>query len=134
MKTAAQLIEEIGNLVRSIWKEKENPEGLSKALNDLAVLNWALAEHQSTFEEQERSMKTEMDLTKANFLQDYTNQGDAVNKAEIKVTIELAAVRREYNKVASALEKVKIIMRANDKVMEAARSRLSLIKQNIEGK
>lgn len=131
-KTAAEIIQAIGDLVRDVWKQKENPEGLSKTLNDIAGYNWALAQWQGELEEEERQMKAELDLEKANLLQKYTNQGDAVNKAEIKVTLETAKMRQDYNKTAAALEKVKITNRANQAVMDAVRSRLSLIKGEIK--
>lgn len=131
-KDASQIIEEIGDIVKGVWSQSENPEGLSKSLNDIAVLNWALALWQSTFEEQERQMKAELDIDKATLMQEYVDSGDAVNKAEIKTTIKLGAKRKEYNKMASGLEKCKVMSRANQSVMDAARSRLSLIKEEIK--
>ena len=127
-KSAHELIEELGTLVKVIWTQKENPEGLSKSLNDIAGLNWALANWQADLEEQERSMKAALDLEKATLLEQLTEDGTPVNKAEIRVTIKLATMRGEYNKIASGLERIKIMERATAKVMDSARSRLTTVR------
>jgi hypothetical protein len=132
-KDAHQLIEEIGAIVKTVWNNSENPDGLSKALNDIAVLHWALALWRAELDEQERHMKAELDLDKANIIQKRTDLGDAVNKAEIRATIELGPKRAEYTKVASAVDKTKIMLQANERVMDSVRSRLSLIKSEMKG-
>lgn len=131
-KTADQLIEEVSALVKGIWAHSENPELLSKHLNEIAVLNWALAKHRADFTELEQAMKAELDLAKATSIMEYTNAGDAVNKAEIRTTIKLMDKRIAYNRMAANVDKIKVMMQANDRVMDAARSRLSLIKEEIK--
>lgn len=131
-KSASEIIEQISGIVKGVWTHSENPELLSKDLNDISVLNWALSQWQADFEEQERTTKAALDLEKANLILQYTNDGDAVNRAEVKVTIETAEMRKEYNKIASALEKMKITARANEKVMDSARTRISLIKGEVK--
>ena len=131
-RSASELIDEIGTRVKGIWSHSENPELLSKDLNDIAVLNWGLAKWRTEFDENERQMKAELELDKANGMLRHTNSGEAVNKAEIRMTIELGAKKLEYNKMASNLDKVKTMMNANASVMDAARSRLSLIKAEMQ--
>lgn len=130
-KSAEEIIKSIGELVKDVWAHKESPEDLSTSLNDIAVLNWALSQWQAEFEEQERMMKAELDLNKATIIDSLTGAGDAVNKSEIRATIQLAEKRKEYNRAASGLEKVKITGKATEKVMDSIRSRISLIKQEL---
>jgi hypothetical protein len=130
-KDISQIIEEIGEKVKKVWVYSEDPENLSKTLNDISVLNWAMSQYQVQYEEEERALKAELDLSKAKLLEEFTAQGEPVNKAEIKATIQLAQMRKDYNKVASLLERIKITDRANAKVMDSARSRLALIRKEV---
>lgn len=131
-KDAAELIADIERLVKGYWSHLDNPELISKDLHEISTLNWALAQWQADYEEQERAMKAELDLSRAKLLEEFTSKGEAVNKAEIKATISLAEMRKDYNKVASLLERIKITDKANSKVMDSARSRIGLIKEQIK--
>lgn len=131
-KTPVDLIKEVETLVKEGWIQKDNPEELSKTLYDISAINWKLGTHLGEYEEQERAMKAELDLDKAKSINELVDQDMSVNKAEIKTTLVLAEKRKMYNRTASDLEKVKIIIKANEKVMDAIRSRLSLIKQDIQ--
>lgn len=131
-KSADEIIKELADLVRDGWKHKDDPEMLSKALYDISALNWGLGQWQAEFEEAERAMKAELEVEKAQLTKDFVDAGDAVNKAEIKVTIQLSGKRKEYNKAASSLARVKISRESNEKVIDAARSRLSLIKKDSQ--
>lgn len=136
---AEDIIKKIYEQVKQVPGQQDNPEKLTEIGGQLVVLNWALGEWLTKFENEEREAKTELDLEEANLLEEYTNKTDpvtdkpfAVNKAEFKAKIKLGSKRREYNQVVNMVSKCKIHRNDTSKVVEMLRTRVSLIKEAVE--
>ena len=129
---ATDILKQIEAKAREVWANKDNPETLSKLLVDLSVLNWGLGTYQSDADDAERTLKTELDYQRAKIVKQLTGAGESVAKAEVEATLNLKDKRGEYNEVKHGLELFKIKRRDCEKIMDALRSRLSLIKQDIK--
>lgn len=129
---AKEILEQIHERAQAVWKSKDNPETLSKVLVELAGLNWGLGEYLVLADEAERELKTELDYEKAKILDQLTKSGESVAKAEIQATLSSRDKRREYNAVAHGKELYKLRRKDTEKLMDAIRSRLSLIKEDIK--
>lgn len=132
MNDAKDILEQIHQRAQVVWKDKDNPENLSKILVELAGLNWGLGEYLVLADEAERELKTELDYEKAKIVNEITKSGESVAKAEIQATLGTREKRKEYNQVAHGKELYKLRRKDTEKLMDAIRSRLSLIKQEIK--
>lgn len=126
-----ELLKSIEAKAREVWKHKDDPETLSKLLVDLSVLNWGLGQWLSDADDAERTLKTELDYQRAKIIKTLTGAGDSIAKAEVEATLNLQDKRKEYNEVKHGLELYKLRRKDTEKIMDALRSRLSLIKQDI---
>ena len=133
-KTGAKdILDQIHERAQTVWKSKDDPETLSRVLVELAGLNWGLGQWLADAEEAERDLKTEYEYHRAKFMNEQTETAGSVAKAEILATLDdnLKEEKKEYNVVKHGLELYKLRRRDTDKLMDAIRSRLSLIKQDI---
>ena len=144
---ADEIVKKIYEQVRQVTAQPEgskqsnqnNPEILSRIGSELTVLNWALGEWLSKFENDERKAKTELDIEEANQLKDLVDKTDpstkklhAVNKAQIIVDTKLAEDKMRLNETINMVSKLKIHRNDTAKVCEMIRTRISLIKEAVE--
>lgn len=132
-KSADEIVKEIKDRLRDVWKYKENPEELSRLGNELVVLNFAMGQWLIEFDDQEREAKTALDLQEADTILELVEKQDhKVNRAELKAKVKLGDDRRAYNQIVNAVTKVKIVRNDTDKALDMLRTRISLIKGAIE--
>ena len=132
MKDSGEIIKEASTRVKKLWGYKDNPEDLSACIHELAVLNFGLGTWLAEFEDAERVAKTDVDLEHAEIVEKYINQDMPVSRAEVKAKIDLGDKRRDYNQIVKSVQMVKICRHDIETVIDTGRSRLSLIKQDMQ--
>lgn len=131
-KSAEDILKEIRTRTKDLWTKFDSPEELSRLINELAVLSFGLGEWLTIFDDEERNMKTELDLEKATIISELVDKKEPVSKAEVKATVKLGEKRREYNQTVTMVNKLKIARHDVENLIDTGRSRLSLIKQDME--
>lgn len=131
MKEVATIVSEIDDVLRDIWRHFDDPENLSRDILKLAVLNGGLGNGLADAFDNERRAeivyKHAVDKLKLQLVE----KGDSATVAESKAKVE------ETNKLSVWLEDqhrltvLKLKRQDTDSAIDAARSRLSLIKQDL---
>lgn len=130
-RTPEEIIQDVDDLVRAVWTDWENPEKLSEDLMKLAVLYTPignlLAEARDDERREEADYKYRVEVDKL----DHIAEGDTATKAESKAKVQ----HREQQKIVFTLtrqsEALKFKREDVEKLIDAARSRLSLIKGDL---
>lgn len=131
VKTASSIVTEIDDLLRDIWKHISDPENLSTDILKLAVLNGGLgnwlAEAQDIERKAEVDYKHRVDEYKLGFVKD----GDSATVAETKAKLAHHDVMQDWLTAQHNATVLKLKRHDTDSAIDAARSRLSLIKGDI---
>jgi hypothetical protein len=131
-KDVATIVQEIDDVLRDIWKHFHNPENLSTDILKLAVLNGGLgnglAEAFDAERRAEASYKHSVDKLK---LENVT-KGDSATVAESKAKQEMFVDQIKWIEKQHQLTVLKLKRQDTDSAIDAARSRLSLIKQDMK--
>lgn len=131
-KTPEEIITEIDNKIRQSYKEWDSPEGLSILLMDLASLKLGLGYWVAYASDEERQAEGELKLKreqiKLELMENYKQSG---TKADAKKVIETAEMSSEYYKLAYRKELYKIKHSDTQTMIDALRTRISLIKGDI---
>lgn len=130
-KPLESIITDIDNLLRDFWKHIKDPENLSQDILKLSVLNGGLgnylAEAHETERQAEATYKYEVDKLKLELVK----AGDSATVAESKAKIERFDLQAEWLVAQHNLTVLKLKRQDTDSAIDAARSRLSLIKNDI---
>lgn len=138
MKSAADIVAEIDDVLRDIWKHMEDPENLSRDILKLSVLNGGLgnwlAEAQDLERRMEAAYKHDVDARMLNIRETEKNEKGhppAIDYAKAKATIEKAEQLDAWLDGQHQVTVLRLKRQDTDQAIDAARSRLSLIKQDI---
>lgn len=138
IKSPDQLVSEMDEIIRGMWTHLEDPENLSTDILRLAVLNVgignALVEAQDLLNVANTEYKHSFETFKLAAMQDKDENGKKVTAtaAESMATVEMKEAADYINVLTKALMTLKIKRQDTDSVIDAARSRLSLIKNDIK--
>lgn len=132
MRPAEDIVADIDTILKEVWQHLEDPENLSKDILKLAVLNggignW-LAEAQDLERRVEAAYKHDVDRKKL----DYVKAGDSATVSESKAKLDLAEQMDAWLDAQHQVTVLKLKRQDTDQAIDAARSRLSLIKQDIK--
>lgn len=136
-KSPDQLIKEIDEIVRGLWSHLEDPETLSRDIAQLSVLNYglgkALALVVGELIDLETDYKHDFEAAKLETMESPREDGKKVSAtaAESVARVQLRELAEEIARLEKAVAAFKIQRSDTEQVIEAARSRLSLIKQDI---
>jgi len=130
-KTAEDIIVGIDNLIRQSYQEWESPEGLSKMLMDLASLKLGLGYWVAYASDQERQADGELKIMREKLKLSYVDSGMTATKADAKKVIETEEMQKGYNKLAYSKELFRIKHTDTQSMIDALRTRISLIKGEI---
>lgn len=137
-KDALHIVSEIDDILRDVWKHLENPQELSQDILKLAVLNGGLgnwyAEAQDNERRKEAHYKHNLNSDKlAIMATEKDERGKAVSAtyAESKAQINHWATQLELLDAEHTTTVLKLKRQDTDQAIDAARSRLSLIKRDM---
>lgn len=131
-KTAEQIVAEVDDLVRDVWNAWDDPETLSGLILKLSVLYAPLGNYLAQARDEERKMDTYIKYHFANHKRSHIEHGDSVALAETKARTELENQYKDQDFAANRIDILKLKREDVEKLIDAARSRLSLIKGDIQ--
>lgn len=131
-KDALTIVSEIDDLLRGVWTHLEDPQNLSLDILKLAVLNGGLgnwlAEAQDTERHEEANYKNMVDKVKLSLVA----TGDSATVAESKAKQLNYSSLQLWLQAQHTVTVLKLKRQDTDQAIDAARSRLSLIKQDMK--
>lgn len=138
-KTPDVLVAEMDDIIRGIWTHLEDPQSLSNDILRLSVLNVgignALVEAQdllNTADTERKYALQTIKLAKVKETDPDTGKKIPMGVAEAMAEIETKKLADHMNVLSKAVMLLKIKRNDTDSVIDAARSRLSLIKKDIQ--
>lgn len=130
-KTIDKLVAEIDDYTRDIWKQLESPGDLSETILRLAVLNMGLGNHLADTVEMhdklELKLKYERELIKLSAMK----EGETAAKAESLKIVDTKDMADDLYSLAHIVNVLKIKRADIEKVIEASRSRLAVIRDDM---
>lgn len=137
-KDALHIVSEIDDILRDVWKHLENPQELSQDILKLAVLNGGLGNWYAEAQDNERRLeahyKHDLNSDKlAIMATEKDERGKAVSAtyAESKALMNHWTTQLELLDAEHTTTVLKLKRQDTDQAIDAARSRLSLIKRDM---
>lgn len=130
-KTPQEIVSDADDQIREIWRSVDDPETLSQAILRLSVLNAGIGNflHEAMLEESaaERHYKFMLDKQKLALV----DEGKSATVAESMAKIAYNDTLKNWHEKTHAVNILKLKRNDVDRIIDAARSRLSLIKLDI---
>jgi hypothetical protein len=136
-KPIDELVAEIDTLIEAQWQHQSDPENLSIALHKLEVKIGMLSPHVAQAEYDVNTAKADyevdFDKLKLEYMKEKDEKGKAVSAtvAESRARIDMADDMLELYAIKKAHTLLKLKREDTQRIVDAARSRLSLIKQDL---
>lgn len=134
-KSPTDIIKDIDKLAKDIFGSLENPETLSMTIVELAVLNVGMGNWLADALEAERNLDTELKYLKQKHITEGRKQDGkkAIGALEAEAVVNTKEKQDELLEIQHAVQLYKIKRSDTEKLIDATRSRLSIIKQDIKG-
>lgn len=131
-KTAEQIVAEVDDLVRAVWSAWEDPETLSGLILKLSVLYAPIGNYLAQAREEERWEETMYKSAVNKGKIHYVSEGDSATLAESKSHEDHTQDKNDWVETQNRVDTLKLKREDVEKLIDAARSRLSLIKGDIQ--
>lgn len=131
MKTPEQLATEIDDLINTIWRSLDDPETLSKTLEQLAVKYRGIGNYLHEAYNEQIDAKRRHDHYVETQKLHYVGQGDSATVAESKAKIDSHDQKEKLDEANKRLTWLKLAREDIELNLDVGRSRLSLIKGDI---
>lgn len=131
MKSALDLVNDIDEKAKALYKSLDSPEDISKILFEMAILSVGLGNHLIEALDSERQLESGYKASLDKHVRVGIEEGDAVNKAELKARHLSKDEKLKWLESKRQVDILKIKRADLEKVIDTGRSRLSLIKNDI---
>lgn len=130
-KSPQQIITEIDSILSVIWNSLENPDILSREILKMSVLYAGLGNYLAEAREAERKAEQHYKFLIETTKLDYVAAGDSATVSESKAKVEAHEAQETYLQSAKRVDMLKLKREDVERILDATRSRLSLIKGDI---
>lgn len=131
-KTPEQNVEQVDELVKQIYTQLDNPEYLSRSVLALSVLYAGLGNYLVEARDQERVLDVAYKVEFGRVKLKYVKEGDSATIAESRARLDLVGFAENILAANKRVDILKLKREDVDKLIDAARSRLSLIKGDMQ--